>query len=206
MRVSEFPEDEFDRLADERRGAGVAGAHRQHHSNKAWWIALVVILIAAPLIGWGAVQAVGNRYTTGTASTLPSATAASTAPAAEQATEQATEPATTPTTETTAAPATESPSATPSTAAVLSRPVLVLNATGINGYAAQIQGQLQNAGWTNVSIGTYKYARPSQSQIYYPAATDADTVTALGSQLGISDFRQNAQATGGDQIVVVLAH
>ncbi|MDY5137871.1 LytR C-terminal domain-containing protein, partial [Actinotignum timonense] len=105
------------------------------------------------------------------------------------------------------APAEEaSPSASPTPAAEVdhSRSTLILNASGISGYAAAHQRQLTEAGFTTTSIGNYQHSAPAHSQIFYPEAADLPTVEAIGAELGITDFVENASASG-DSIVVVLA-
>lgn len=206
MAENQYPIDEFDELAAQRQ---VAGAHRRRKSNRSWWIALVAIVILAPLAGWGVVNALGYHGTTSptahgtTASAPASVTPTVTTPATDAATTSAPVETATPTEEPqpSAEPTTEAPQADHS------MPVLVLNATKINGLAGKMKASLDAAGFTSVSVGDYRYATPAASQIYYPSEEAAVTATAVASALGIdpSNLILDAGATGGSQIVVVLA-
>lgn len=212
--ANKYPEDEFDVAARER---STQGAHRKKESNLKWWIALVAILILAPLVGLGLIRlnTMDVRTTAPTPSQIAPTVAESVAVPEDAENSQAEsseqeEPgapaAEEPTAEEPSADETSpEPSEEPTAEADKTRPVSLLNASGITGYAAQKQKTLLEAGFTNVAIGNYRHAAPAQSQIYYPKASDLQTVQAIGESLGITQFTENARATGGDQIVVVLA-
>lgn len=205
MAEYQYPRDEFDELAAERR---VSGAHRRRKSNARWWVAAVAVLVIAPLAGWGLVNAVGYHES---ASASGSGSSTATVTATPSAGESSAPESATPTQEAT----TEIPTAEPTTVepteeapvADYSVPVQVLNASGISGLAATKQGILYNAGFTSVSAGNYSYTAPAVSQIYYPSEDLAATAQAVASTLGVdaSNLIMNANATGGNQIIVVLA-
>lgn len=211
MAENKYPEDEFDLLAAER---AVRGAHRRRESNRSWWIALVAVLVCAPLFGWAVINFMGvpssHSTASGTSSTSAEASATTQESQSAEPTDEASSDAASTDAATDEATATEEPTPTDeaTTASVdFSKAILVLNASTVNGLAATKQGILQNAGFTSVSVGNYQYTRPAASQIYYSAESDAATVAAVANALGISsaNFILNANATGGDQIVVVLA-
>jgi cytoskeletal protein RodZ len=201
----QYPRDEFDVLAAQRR---VSGAHRRQKSSAKWWIALIAIVVLAPLAGWGIVQAIGYH---GEASTSPSASAsaATSATATPSATATASPtPSATPTPSAAATTSSPTPTPSPTTAQVnYTMPIQVLNASSITGLAASKQSILQNQGFSSVTAGNYSYQTPAASQVYYPSAASEATAQAVAQALGIdsANLIQNANATGGDQIIVVLA-
>lgn len=202
--AGKYPVDEFDIAARQRT---TRGAHRKRESSAKWWIALIAILILAPALGYGIVKM--NQISVAPPSHKPSvsAPAQSSATAPEAGAEGAgTEGGPAPASEAPAPAEEASPSASPTPAAEVdhSRSTLILNASGISGYAAAHQRQLTDAGFTTTSIGNYQHAAPAHSQIFYPAAADLPTVEAIGAELGITYFVENASASG-DSIVVVLA-
>ncbi|MGJ9493701.1 LytR C-terminal domain-containing protein [Actinotignum sp. GS-2025a] len=202
--AGKYPVDEFDIAARQRT---TRGAHRKRESSAKWWIALIAILILAPALGYGIVKM--NQISVAPPSHKPSVSApaqpSATAPEAGTAGAGA-EGSPAPASEAPAPAEEASPSASPTPAAEVdhSRSTLILNASGISGYAAAHQRQLTDAGFTTTSIGNYQHAAPAHSQIFYPAAADLPTVEAIGAELGITDFVENASASG-DSIVVVLA-
>ncbi|MCF2706981.1 LytR C-terminal domain-containing protein [Arcanobacterium haemolyticum] len=202
MAENKYPEDEFDLLAKERT---VRGTHRRAKSNAKWWIALVAIIVVAPTLGWAYIHFLGVPTFDNSAKPVASASAEATTSESASA-EPTVEPSESPTAEPTVEPE-PTVEATPAPAADHTKSVLVLNASGVTGLAATQQAVLEKAGFTNVTIGNYQYSRPAASQIYYPAEADEATVAEIAQTLGISanNFVLNANATGGDQIVVVLA-
>ena len=80
--------------------------------------------------------------------------------------------------------------------------VRVINATGVNGYAAQQSGVLQSAGYTSViAANPSGGASPSVNVVWYQNETDLATAQNIADTLGIATVEQ---ATGiADPIVVV---
>lgn len=80
--------------------------------------------------------------------------------------------------------------------------VRVINATGVNGYAAQQSGVLQSAGYTSViAANPSGGALPSVNVVWYQNETDLATAQNIADTLGIATVEQ---ATGiADPIVVV---
>ena len=80
--------------------------------------------------------------------------------------------------------------------------VRVVNATGVNGYAAQQMGVLQSVGYTNVvaanpSGGTL----PAVNVVWYQNETDMATAQDVANTLGIATVEQTTGIS--DPIVVV---
>ena len=80
--------------------------------------------------------------------------------------------------------------------------VRVINATGVNGYAAQQSGVLQSVGYTSVSAANPSGgALPPVNVVWYQNETDLATAQNIADTLGIATVEQ---ATGiADPIVVV---
>lgn len=80
--------------------------------------------------------------------------------------------------------------------------VRVINATGVNGYAAQQSGVLQSVGYTSViAANPSGGALPSVNVVWYQNETDLATAQNIADTLGIATVEQ---ATGiADPIVVV---
>ncbi len=187
MAENEYPADEFDELAATRT---VRGAHRRKESNAKWWIALVAVLVLAPLIGWGAVQWAGSS-----GSPLPKIPGV-TATAGHSPTA-------------TNSPETPSPTETPTEPANYDLPVEILNSSDVEGYAAVNQGILWDAGFTDVTTGNYWGEESALTQVFYPDESFAATANEVARVLGIPQDGEHivmgGEAEGGAAVVVVLA-
>ena len=182
----DYPEDEFDRLAKERK---VLGAHREVRSKRPWWIAVIAIIVIVPLLAWvfvhaGAVDSVTNKVAT------PSATATPTQTEKPKPTDEKT----TPTPEKT------------QKAVDTSLEIFVLNGSGISGLAASQAETLNGEGFTNTVADNYAGGDdPVESTVYYANEGDAATAEKVGSVLGISKVELAPEyVSGGQGIVVVL--
>ena len=220
MAERNYPEDEFDRLALNRTVVG----HREPESNRIWWLAVLAIVVLAPVAGWafvhlgGADSTAENKWPTQSATPqqLPSPDATGKAEdeaedgdtkdeaaAGDAAADKASEPS-----EKESEEATPSPSAsqTPSSGADKATEVRLLNGSRVNGLAATKQQALAGAGFTNVVAGNYAGgAAPQTSTIYYATEADEATAKEVGSSLGISNIQFSPQSVvGGKGIVVVL--
>lgn len=197
-----YPEDEFDRLAAERK---TIGAHRQPPSGRPWIIAIVAVLVLAPLVGIGA-----SKLFMGSDSpqVAPAQQSSSSAEVTSQPSAEPTDPATA--AEASAAP-TEAPSATQTEAPVVSKPnlgtrVLVLNGRGTVGFAGEKSAILQGAGFTNLNVADYKGgAEPVDSTVYYSGADHEGTAKAAAEALGFANVVEDSAVTGqyGASVVVV---
>lgn len=197
-----YPEDEFDRLAAERK---TIGAHRQPPSGRPWIIATVAVLVLAPLVGIGA-----SKLFMGSDSpqVAPAQQSSSSAEVTSQPSAEPTDPASA--AEASAAP-TEAPSATQTEAPVVSKPnlgtrVLVLNGRGTVGFAGEKSAILQGAGFTNLNVADYKGgAEPVDSTVYYSGADHEGTAKAAAEALGFANVVEDSAVTGqyGASVVVV---
>ncbi len=188
MAENQYPADEFDELAATRT---VRGAHRRKESNTKWWIALVAVIVIAPLVGWGAIQLAGTS-----ASSLPKV------------------PEITATTDSSSPAATDS-SANPTSAEIPAGPpdfylpVEILNSSDVEGYAAVNQESLWGAGFVDVATGNYWGGEAALTQVFYPDETFAATANEVAQVLGIPQDEYHVvmggEAEGGGAIVVVLA-
>lgn len=196
-----YPEDEFDRLAAERK---TIGAHRQPPSGRPWIIAIIAVLVLAPLVGIGASKLFMGSDSPRVETTVPAQQSSDPAEVTPEATDQATA------TETSAAPS-EAPTATQTEAPVVSPPnlatrILVLNGRGTVGFAGEKSAVLQGAGFTNLSVADYKGgAEPAESTVYYSGADHEGTAKAAAEALGFANVVEDSAVTGqyGASVVVV---
>ena len=202
MAHKEYPVDEFDRLASDRK---VRGAHRRPESNRKWWIALVVILVGAPLLGWALVNWAGHTPDSTACKGSESTAIVTDSPTVAPTPTATAEPTAMQTTETAEPQETEEPLAE----ADLSTPIQVRNASLIAGHAAAMQQELYDAGYTNVGADNYPDTSPEVSQVYYPDASYEATALAVAEALGIPADADHVIEGGGTEgtgvIVVVLA-
>ena len=80
--------------------------------------------------------------------------------------------------------------------------VRVVNGTSINGYAADRQGVLQQAGYTDVTAANPSGSLPSYTVVWYENESDLATAQDVAAQLGIADVQQVSGLAA--PIVVVL--
>lgn len=199
-----YPEDEFDRQAAERTTVGV---HRAPSSSRPWVIALIAVLVLAPLLGIGIGKLVAGSDSPAASETT--ATSEASAAAASTPTEVTTAPSTVPTTAPTTAPAAPTPEPSVSASAAepnLAHSVLVLNGRGTSGLAGQKARVLKSAGFTNTAVGDYKSQAPAESTIYYSGREFAGTAKLAGEKLGIVNLVDDAARASqlGSTIVVIL--
>ncbi|MFC5370805.1 LytR C-terminal domain-containing protein [Arcanobacterium bovis] len=218
-----YPEDEFDRLAQERE---THGAHRVPRKNRGWWIALIAVLVFAPLVGIGAGQlyastrSSSSESTSSSASTSDSSTSdaskdrasnsdksgtdaqkdsatSSDSGAAANSGNSANPPAQQAAPVTPAAPATPQPN--------MAAKIQVLNGKGTKGYAASQAKILTDGGYSSVAADNYTKSTPRTATVYF--ADDSLEVTAkdVAAKLGISQVLKAPEAVKApNQIVVVL--
>lgn len=194
---NDHPEDEFDRAGRDRTPQGV------HRAPRSIWRTLgpiVAIVVLAPLLAWGAVTLLGDR-----AQEEPQATATST----ESATGAETPADTGETTEgqegTTAPETSDEPSAEATAVPVdFGAGIAVLNGAGVNGLAADVVGQLAEAGFTGGTAADYGSAEPQATTLYYNNADLAATAEAVAEAVGITNLVESASATSTTDIAIVL--
>lgn len=194
MSPYEYPEDEFD--VGEDGGPAPVGVHRAPVPAWRGWLPLLVVLVLAPLLAWGAVSLLGRT----SSSSTDAATSQSTATAAQESTAQSTA------TSTEAAGAAPTTEASTAAAADLTTGVTVLNGTSTTGLATRTGERLQTAGFTAVSIpsGAYSLASPTTTTIYYASADNLPAAQAAGTTLGITNLVESAAEAESNPIVIVL--
>ena len=80
--------------------------------------------------------------------------------------------------------------------------VRVVNAAGINGYAASKAQILEQAGFTNVTAANPSGSVPADTVVWYENEADAATAQEVATQLGITSVSQQSGISSA--IVVVL--
>ncbi|MBR6458920.1 MAG: LytR C-terminal domain-containing protein [Actinomycetaceae bacterium] len=204
----DYPEDEFDRLAKERK---VLGAHREVESKRKWWLAVLAIIVIVPLLAWifvraGAVDSVTQKQ----AEPTPSATATETqseTPTPEPSDTESSSDESEDTTGTDEDEDTTTDDTTTDDAEVdTSIEVRVLNGSQVNGFAATKESQLKEAGFTNTVADNYGGgSTPTRSTVFYANEADEATAEKVASTLGISEVVLSPQSvSGGEGIVAVL--
>ncbi|MDP9806193.1 hypothetical protein J2S70_000775 [Trueperella bonasi] len=176
----EYPEDEFDRLAKERT---TVGAHRRPSSARPWLIALLAVLMIAPIVGiW-----IGNAMSSDDDPTADEPTASEQAAAEDGESEDGQEEDG----EEGPAEASDSEDATDADegeAAIepnLNHHILVLNGRGTVGFAGENQAILEQQGFGNVSVADYRGGtQPVDSTIYYFDPEYEGTARAVAEVLG----------------------
>lgn len=194
--MSQYPEDEFDRAAKDR---GPKGVHRPAEKMSRKVLPWIVVIVAAPLLAWGAIELIG-----GGDSDSPTAAATTSSSAQTESVEPTTE-SVEPTTEAATTPAEQTESVEPTTVEpeiAYATPVSVLNGAGVSGLAGRVTETLTAAGFTQVTAGNYQAAAPTVTEVFYRTAELQDTAQAIADQLGITTVSQLDSAS--NDIVVVL--
>ncbi|WRS31101.1 LytR C-terminal domain-containing protein [Actinomycetaceae bacterium MB13-C1-2] len=203
---AQYPYDEFDDLPDD----APVGVHRKQQSPWQTVLPFLLVLIIVPLLAWGATELIKGRGTDievppvagqseqeqSSQSTNPIAplpedgpTGAPDNPAeAEEAEEEK--------------PAEEKPA---EVAANMEASIAVLNASGVEGFAAQNQVRLAEAGFTNAWADNAADAGWTQSAVYFRDASLQPTAAKVAEVLGIPTVLEDAAVTGELDIVVILA-
>ena len=153
-----YPEDEFDRLAAERT---TTGAHRRPTNARPWLLALLAVLIVAPIAG----ILIGNAMSGGDSPAPEETTSAPADGAVEpdgegtdaEATEAGEDDATgEDSVEPTEDPLTDdSDTGEPVADADMNHQILVLNGRGTAGFAGENQAVFQDQGFGNVIVAVY---------------------------------------------------
>ena len=207
-----YPRDEFDDPPQ-----GPLGVHRGKPpvaSRVAPYVIVLVAAVLAGLLAW-------SVFSGGLSNILPwnrqdesepAATATETAPQSDDDATDTEEP------EEEGSEATESPNTgqtdpgestdtstddqTAASAVNKATAVRVVNAAGINGYAASKAQILEQAGFTNVTAANPTGSVPASTVVWYENEADAATAQEVASQLGITSVEQ--QSGIASAIVVVL--
>lgn len=201
-----YPEDEFDSIAATRT---VRGAHRRPRKLSPWLIALIAVLVLAPIIGIG----IGKFVTSGASDspaveTSQSAGAQDGADGSSEGADESSQPENQPADaqDQTAQPEEPTAQPTPEMApANMGHMVLVLNGRGTAGYATEQRDVLRAAGFTNTAAADYRGGDdPADSTVFYSTPEYAGTAQAAADALGITQVQQDVQVTGGVDAPVVV--
>ncbi|SPT53638.1 Uncharacterised protein [Actinomyces bovis] len=194
-----YSPDEFDAETD---GISPVGVHRAQLPAWRSWLPLLLVIVIAPLLAWGAVAMLGSSA--GSPESKPTAKATA-APQAEQ-------PGVSPTAsvgnvvpETGSAGGGATASGAPSSTD-FTLGVTVHNGTTVSGLAGRTGDRLRNAGYTSVTVsqGIYSGNDPATSTVFYGDDKHQPTARALADTLKIKNVQKSTEATGSNPLVVVL--
>lgn len=201
----EYPADEFDEPNDSVLPAGV---HRR--PLPAWrnWLPLLLIVVIAPALAWGALALfkVAGGTNSSVASSIATKMASNKAAATAKATASASAaPKSNATVITTQAPA-PTPTPTPTQSIDYTVGITVHNGTDTAGLAARAGSSLEGAGFTSVTVspGVYSQETPTESTVYYASEDQEAVAKAVAKELGISNVELSAEQASSNPIVVVL--
>lgn len=200
---SQYPKDEFD-LAGEDMPVGM---HRPQPSRWKNVIPFLVILLAVPVLGWGASQVLTNSSSVTVqsgsptvpdhAQSQPQSDAMVEAPQSEPAPEPEPAPAPQPDT---------AQSEPQSQAAQINRniAITVLNGTGTQGLAASKAGTLNEAGFPGTTAANADGWESQVSTVYYESPQVEATAREIARILGIDAVAVNTTDLGNADVVVLL--
>jgi hypothetical protein len=106
------------------------------------------------------------------------------------------------------APVTDGPTVAPTATAPqeepdLSAPVVVLNATSVQGLAGEVAAALRDAGWTEVRTGNYTGADLAATTVRYGSPDLEASARAVAAELGIAEVELAADdPTEGIDVVL----
>jgi hypothetical protein len=196
-----YPEDEFD--AEPAQDVPI-GVHRAPRSWWSKWWPFVAVLVAVPTLtvvfvvwasSWDG-ELPGFGGTDEPVASAPSTSAPVEDPAASEGTEEA--PVEEPATE---EPPVEEP-APP--VADLTTAVRVLNAANISGLAASAQGDLEDAGFTDVTAGNGNAGGSTATTVFYANADLAATAQQVAATLGVTNVVESADVAPEGVVVLLL--
>ena len=186
---------------------GPVGVHRGNRSvavRMAPYLVVIVVAALAGLLVWALFSGQASRllpWTSQASSGTTSSSQASDTSSESSSSTQSSAPASSSTT------SSASPSTSSSASAVgsvnKSSSVRIINATSINGYAAQKAAVLAQSGYTNVVASNPAGQVPTQSVVWYQNDADAATAKDVANTLGISSVQQ-VSGTAAPIVVVLL--
>ncbi|WP_175957468.1 LytR C-terminal domain-containing protein [Schaalia sp. Marseille-Q2122] len=198
---SQYPKDEFD-LAGEDMPVGM---HRPQPSRWKNVIPFLVILVAVPVLGWGASQLLTSSSTVTAQSDVPTVSDQLQSQPQSDAMVEApqSEPAPAPAPE----PAQDQPQSEPqSQAAQINHNVAitVLNGTDTQGLAASKAGTLNEAGFPGTTAANADGWESQVSTVYYESPQVEATAHEIARILGIDAVAVNTTDLGNADVVVLL--
>lgn len=196
--TSNYPEDEFDNPAPD----APVGVHRQPKSRWRPVLPFLVVLVVVPLLAWGVTYLM--LRTSGDKETPQSGTPSTSAPQSQTPTQPT--PSDTPS-ETPSATPTPDPTETPEEEEVpvdLATSVSVLNASGIQGYAAEVAGTISAGGFTNVAAENTSGWLTQVNTVFYGSPELEATALQVAELAGISEISLDPDSAESSQVVVLL--
>lgn len=188
MSKQEFPEDEFDALAED----GPSGAHRRPVRRWQALLPILVVLVLGPALAWGGVALMkGTGHTPTPAATKTTTTTSSATPTTSP--KKIAKPSESSKKETAASP-TASASATNKAEAR----VRVLNASNRSGWAKEVADKLAADGFTNPNASNSQARGLKDSTVLYRGSQFEAAAKEAAKVAGISNV-QDADS-GGYQI------
>lgn len=203
---AQYPYDEFDDLSDD----APVGVHRKPQSPWQTVLPFLLVLLIVPLLAWGATELIKGR---GTSVEVP--------PVAEQSVQEKSSQSSDPIaplpdegptgapddpTEAEKSEEEKTPEEQPAEAAAnMGASIAVLNASGIEGFAAQKQAVLAEAGFTNAWADNAADTGWAQNTVYYRDASLQPTAAKIAEVLGIPTVLEDAAITGELDVIVILA-
>lgn len=188
MSKQEFPEDEFDALAEE----GPSGAHRRPVRRWQALLPILVVLVLGPALAWGGVALMkGTGHTQTPAATKTATTTTAATPTTSP--KKIAKPSESSEKETAASP-TASASATNKAEAR----VRVLNASNRSGWAKEVADKLAADGFTNPNASNSQARGLKDSTVLYRGSQFEAAAKEAAKVAGISNV-QDADS-GGYQI------
>lgn len=198
---SQYPKDEFD-LAGEDMPVGM---HRPQPSRWKNVIPFLVILVAVPVLGWGASQLLTSSSTVTVQSGAP--TVSNQVQSESQSNAVVEEPQSVPAPEPDPAPQSDAPqSEPPSQAAQINYNVAisVLNGTGTQGLAANKAAALNEAGFPGTTAANADGWASEVSAVYYESSQVEASAREIARILGIETVAVNTTDLGNADVVVLL--
>lgn len=190
-----YEHDEFDRIARERP---LSGSHREEKKSHKWLIALIAVILLAPLVGIGVGYGL-SEVRTGLAQEEQKENAQKIEKARQEEEKKAAEE------EAAAkAKAEEEAKAAAEAAIKYDAAISVLNGAGIAGFAADNQKKLGDAGFSDVIADNYFSEDPAESTVYYMDSSLKATAEKVAATLGISEVVEDASATSSEVPITVV--
>ena len=184
----EFPEDEFDALAEE----GPSGAHRRPVKRWQTLLPILVVLVLGPALAWGGVALMkGTGHTQTSVATKTTTTTAKATPTGSSQKNTKTQKSTTP-------KSTESPDDKVLAEEKANARVWVLNASNRTGWAKEIADKLEEDGFSNPVANNTQASGISGSIVLYRGSQFEAVAKEAAKVAGISDVRD--ADSGGFQI------
>lgn len=209
MTVKQYPEDEFDTLANKRT---LRGSHRRRRHPLVTVAPLIAALILAPVAGWALVEVMSedglvNPFATDEATMIETEEPVAD-PSGDGSTDVNDEPATATTDEPTDEPSDESadPIETlpPVDGVAYDATINLYDGTGLESGAEPAESALLSAGYTNIDGDEYGAVDPADSVIYFASPDLYATAQNISRTLNIDFWAENSAMAEDVDIVIIV--